>query len=523
MSNGEPLDVDACYRAVRSKDHRFDGVFYSAVSSTGIYCRPSCAAITPKKQNLSYYRTAAAAQAAGFRACKRCRPDAAPGSPEWNVRTDLVARAMRLIADGVVDRDGVSGLATAIGYSDRQLNRQLVAELGVGPAALARSQRARTARILLETSGIAISDIAFAAGFSSIRQFNDTIREVFGTSPTQLRTRASALSAMSTMDRPSGSVTVRLSYRQPMNVRGVLDFLGQRAVRGIEEYRDGTFTKSLPLPHGSGVVALSAPATTSGAAEQPDWIVCELWLDDLRDLTAAVQRCRRLLDLDCDPMAIDGSLADDPMLRSLVLANPGSRMPGSLDINEVAFRVVIGQQVSTAGARTVAGGLVERYGQPLSTAVGSVTHVFPTPTAIAEADPDHLAMPSSRKRAIKALATALAEGSIVLSPGSDWDRVGEQLVALHGIGPWSVAAIRMRGLGDPDVFLPTDLGIQKAVRALGADGSPAAMERDSQLWRPWRSYATHLLWASLAAVSQPTDVAPKARAQARDHTTKGRA
>ena len=509
MSQGQPLDDAACYRAVRGKDARFDGVFYSGVSTTGIYCRPSCPAITPKRENLTFYRTAAAAQAAGFRACKRCRPDAAPGSPEWNVRTDLVGRAMRLIADGVVDRDGVAGLAAAVGYSERQVNRLLLAELGVGPAALARSQRARTARILLETASISISDVAFAAGFASIRQFNDTIREVFATTPSQLRARAAGSPTESSEDNnPAGSIVVRLSYRQPMDVLGVLDFLGNRAVVGIEEYRDGTFTKSLPLPHGNGVVALSVPTIGRANTNERGWIRCELWLDDVRDLTAAVQRCRRLLDLDADPTAIDGSLSEDPTLRSLVQANPGHRMPGSLDVNEVAFRVVIGQQVSTTGARTVAGRLVAQYGQPLKTSVGTVTHSFPTPEALVEADPNHLAMPSSRKRAIKALAVALAEQSIVLSPGSDWDEVGEQLLALPGIGPWTVAAVRMRGLGDPDVFLSTDLGIQKAMSARGVDPDPKSIASHARAWRPWRSYATHLLWASLdSARSAPAGTA----------------
>lgn len=507
MSNAQQLDDEACYRAVRGKDARFDGVFYSGVSSTGIYCRPSCPAITPKKSNLSYYRTAAAAQEAGYRACKRCRPDVAPGSPEWNVRSDLVGRTMRLIADGAIDRSGVGGLAAAVGYSERQLNRQLVSEVGVGPLALARAQRARTARILLETSPISISDVAFAAGFSSIRQFNDTIREIFAATPSQLRRAAKRSSRAEPTDDPSGSITVRLAYRKPMNVRAALDFLGRRSVEGIEEYRDGIYLRSLTLPRGSGVVALSIPreaiprhAVNRGALKAMDstgWVVCELWLDDLRDLTAAVQRCRRMLDLDSDPVAIDEHLAQDPVLRPLVAASPGHRMPGSTDPNEVAFRVVIGQQVSTAGAKTVASRLVAAYGPQLKTPVGTVTRTFPTPTALVDADPATLAMPASRERAIRSLAMALAAESVVLSAGSDWDDVQQSLLAIHGIGPWSVAAIRMRGLGDPDVFLPSDLGIHKAMSRLGEPADPKSLDARSQAWRPWRSYTTHHLWASL--------------------------
>ena len=513
MADVEVLDVAACYRAVCGKDGRFDGVFYFGVSSTKIYCRPSCPANTAKRSNLTYYQTAAAAQEAGFRACKRCRPDAAPGSPEWNVRSDSVARTMRLITDGVVDRVGVAGLAREVGYSERQLNRQLVAELGVGPLALARAQRARSARILLETSTIPISDVAFAVGFNSIRQFNDTIRDVFDTTPSELRDRSGKRFKLRRGDRdtsgvkgggadpPTGSVRVRLAYREPMNVRGVLDFLGQRSVVGIEDYRHGVFYKSLALPHGAGVAALRVSTETVGAREGLGWVDCDLWLDELRDLTAAVARCRRMLDLDSDPVAIDECLAQDPFLRRLVLANPGSRMPGSTDPNEVAFRVVIGQQVSTAGARTVAGRLVQQYGRPLQTPVGHVTHSFPTPGELAEADPAAFAMPASRMRAIKALATALADESLVLSVGSDWQDVESAMLRLHGIGPWTVAAVRMRGLGDPDVLLSTDLGVQKALAGLGFAGSPRELESSSQAWRPWRSYTTHHLWASLDAAS----------------------
>mgnify|MGYP001163047970 CR=1 FL=1 len=504
MSDPQSLDDEACYRAVCGKDARFDGVFYSGVSSTGIYCRPSCPAVTPKKSNLSYYRIAAAAQEAGYRACKRCRPDAAPGSPEWNVRGDLAGRTMRLIADGAIDRSGVGGLAAAVGYSERQLNRQLVSEVGVGPLALARAQRARTARILLETSSLSISDVAFAAGFSSIRQFNDTIREVFAETPSQLRLRAPGARRRGAAADPSGSITVRLAYRRPMNVRAALDFLGRRSVDGIDEYRDGTYLRSLILPRGSGVVALSIPGDTgmrarSTATGRTAWVACELWLDDLRDLTAAVQRCRRMLDLDSDPVAIDDHLARDPVLRPLVAASPGHRMPGSTDPNEVAFRVVLGQQVSTAGAKTVASRLVAAYGADLKTPVGSVIRTFPTPAALVNADPAKLAMPNSRKRAIRSLALALADESVVLSAGSDWDDVQQALLSIHGIGPWTVAAIRMRGLGDPDVFLPTDLGIQKAMSRLGEPADPKSLDARSQAWRPWRSYTTHHLWSSLDA------------------------
>lgn len=484
------MDDDACYEAARSRDARFDGVFFGGVRTTGIYCRPSCPAVTPKRANMTFYRTAAAAQAAGYRSCKRCRPDAAPGSPEWNVRADVVSRAMRLISDGVVDREGVGGLAGSLGYSERHLNRQLAAEVGAGPLALARAQRARTARTLLETTALSVTDVAFAAGFASVRQFNDTIRDVFAATPTQLRARRHEPLG------DSAALKVRLPFRQPLDAAGLLRFLGKRAVPGIEEYSidalgSPVYRRSLRLPHGFGIASLTAgPADAS-------YLNCEFALDDLRDLAAAVQRCRRLLDLDCDPRAIDEALGSDPVLAPLVAVHAGRRMPGTVDADEIAVRIVIGQQVSVAGARTIAGRLTERYGELLAHPIGSVTHAFPSAAALAQADPGHLPMPNSRKRAIKALTDALATGQVVLGPGSDWDEASAALIALHGIGPWTVAAIRMRGLGDPDVCLSSDLGIKYAVEKLGFPSAPADIDSLARQWKPWRSYATHHLWASL--------------------------
>ncbi|HWC38015.1 MAG TPA: Ada metal-binding domain-containing protein, partial [Acidimicrobiales bacterium] len=242
-------EFDQCYRAVKSRDARFDGWFFTAVTSTGIYCRPSCPALTPKRSNVRFFATAAAAQLAGFRACKRCRPDATPGSPEWNGRADLVARAMRLIADGIVDREGVTGLAARLSYSERHLNRLLVAEVGAGPLALARAQRAHTARLLIETTDLGFAHVAFASGFASIRQFNDTIRAVFASNPTRLRQHHSR------QHEPSGGVSLRLSFRQPLHRPGVLGFLAARAVPGVEDGGDSTYRRTLRLPHGGGVVA----------------------------------------------------------------------------------------------------------------------------------------------------------------------------------------------------------------------------------------------------------------------------
>jgi AraC family transcriptional regulator of adaptative response / DNA-3-methyladenine glycosylase II len=473
-------DFEQCYRAVEAKDARFDGWFFTAVRTTGIYCRPSCPARTPYPKNVEFFPTAAAAQRAGYRACKRCRPDASPGSPEWDPRGDVVARAMRLIGDGVVDREGVSGLARRLAYSDRQLHRLLVAELGAGPLALARAQRAQTARVLIETTDLRIADIAFASGFASIRQFNDTIREVFATTPSAMRTRSGPRVE-------PGSITVRLAARRPFAGADVLGFLGARTVTGIEALDGGTYQRSLALPNGNAVLAL-----TPG----PDAVTGTFRLDDLRDLTAAVARTRRLFDLDADPVAVDAALARDPVLRSLVRRRPGLRVPGHPDGFELVVRAVVGQQVSVAGARTILGRLVTKYGKPLDAPIGSVTHRFPDAATMASIEPEDLPMPRARAAALREVAAAVADGQVVIDPGVDRDELRSKLLALPGIGPWTVEYVLMRAVGDPDAFLASDLGVRRALEARGLDGrTPAATERSAG-WSPWRAYANAHLWAS---------------------------
>ncbi len=474
------LDFDRCYGAVRSKDARFDGWFIAAVTSTGIYCRPGCPAVTPKPENVRFFRTAAAAHEAGFRACKRCRPDAAPGSPEWNLRADLVGRAMRLIADGVVDREGIGGLARRLGYSERHVHRQLVTELGAGPQAIARAQRAQTARILIESSALPFSDVAFAAGFSSIRQFNDTIREVFARTPTELR-------KLRREETSPAGLLLRLPYRPPFDP-GALAFLGDRCVPGIEAFDGVTYRRSLPLPHGPGVVEL---------APRDGHVRCALWLEDLRDLTAAVQRCRSLLDLDADPVAVAEHLGEDEVLRPLVRRSPGRRIPGTADPFELAVRAVLGQQVSVSGARTLAARLVAARGKPLTSPSGAITHVFPAPDALAEADLAEVGMPESRRRALRSLGAAVADARLVLDRGADRERAVADLQALPGIGPWTASYVALRALGDPDVFLAGDLGVRKAATKLGLPGNPQALGRVAERWRPWRSYAVLHLWGSV--------------------------
>ena len=469
-------DFERCYRAVQSKDARFDGWFVTAVLTTRIYCRPSCPVRPPHAKNMRFYPTAAAAQQAGFRACKRCRPDASPGSPEWNVRADVVARAMRLIADGVVDREGVTGLARRLGYSTRQLERHLLSEVGAGPLALARAQRAHTARLLVETTSLPFAQVAFAAGFASIRQFNDTVRLVFALTPTELRTRAKTSAASA-----PGTLSFRLPFRQPLCPDNLFGHLAATAVPGCEEHRDGAYRRTLRLPNGNGIVALTP---------RPDHVECRLALDDIRDVPTAISRGRRLLDLDADPEAVDELLAADPWLAPHVHKAPGRRVPRTVDEAEFAVRAVLGQQVSTAAARTHAARLVARHGTPITDPDGGLTHVFPTPEELTALDPSDLRVPAARRRTLAALVAALADGSVELGAGTDWDRARPQLAALPGVGPWTIETIAMRALGDPDAFPFGDAGARRAAAELDID-LPAHAER----WRPWRAYAVQHLWA----------------------------
>ncbi|WP_446666160.1 AlkA N-terminal domain-containing protein [Flexivirga sp. B27] len=480
-------DPQTCMAAVRSRDARFDGWFVTAVRTTGIYCRPSCPATPPKARNITFYPSAAAAQAQGFRACKRCRPDASPGSPEWNARADLVARAMRLIADGVVDRDGVDGLSRRLGYSTRQVERQLRAELGAPPLALARAQRAQTARILIETTTLPLTQVAHAAGFGSIRAFNDTIRAVFAQAPRELRSKSRVSDVGVDVGGAWHHLQLRLPFRRPLCVDNLFGHLVATAVPGVEEWRDGAYRRTMRLPHGPAVVALR-PAD--------GYVAARVWLRDLADLPVAISRSRWLLDLDADPEAIDAHLATDECLEPMVRAVPGRRVPRTVDGAELALRLVIGQQISTRAARTHTARLVEAYGAPVDDPDGGLTAMFPEPAALAAASDETLAMPRSRRDTLRGLAAALADGEIDVSPSADQDRTRQQLLALPGIGPWTVEGVAMRALGDPDAFLATDLGVRQAMSRLGLPDSGRAQQARAEPWRPWRAHAIQHLWAS---------------------------
>ena len=506
-------DFDRCYRAVQSRDPRFDGWFFTAVTSTGIYCRPSCPALTPKRQNVCFFPTAAAAQRAGFRACLRCRPDAAPGSPEWLGRADVASRALKLVLDGVVDRHGVSGLAARLGYGARQLHRVLVAVVGTGALALARAQRAQTARVLIESSDLSMAQVTFASGFASVRQFNDTVRAVFGRTPSQLR-QAARRRAGGGGDDVAGvpAVTVRLAYRRPFDDGGLFGFLGARAVPGLEDGDDHSHTRSLRLAHGDGAVQLEAG---------DGYLEARFCLTDLRDLTSAIARCRHLANLDADPQAVDRALAEDPVLRPLVEARPGVRVPGSVDGFETAVRAVVGQQVSVAGARRLVARLVEACGGDPVPGHPEL-RAFPSPDALGallEGRDESLGLPAARRQALLGLCRAMSSEDLVIDAGVTPDELDGALQALPGIGPWTAQYVVLRALGHPDAFVATDLGACRGAKRLGLPDRPGALEERAERWRPWRAYAQMHLWSASAAGDGAGTTGAATRTRAREGRT----
>ncbi|WP_298871644.1 AlkA N-terminal domain-containing protein [uncultured Microbacterium sp.] len=470
------------YRVIQSRDRRFDGQFVTAVRSTGIYCRPSCPARTPKEENVTFYATSAAAHEAGYRACKRCLPEAAPGSPLWDVRGDVVARAMRLIADGVVDREGVPGLARRLGYSSRHLTRLLSAELGAGPLALARAHRAHTARALLVGTDLSSADVAFSAGFSSIRQFSETIGEVFGMTPSALRSRRSAATRT---EVAAGEIDLALPVRGPIDTVGLFGWMRAHAIPGVEEGDDRSFARVVRLPGG--------PAWFEVRRADDDRLRLRARLTALADLGTLIARVRRLFDLDADPLAIDDALARHPELASAVAAIPGVRVPGAMDADEMLLRAMIGQQISVASARTMQGRLAAELGEPASVAPEPMT-LFPPPAVIAERGLEVLRGPAARMRAIVEAAGALADGSLEIGPGDDGAEQRERLLAMRGIGPWTADYVRMRVLGDPDVLLPGDVAARAGAAQLGLPSDPAGFTAWSQRLAPWRSYAMAHYW-----------------------------
>ena len=487
------------YRAMQARDSRFDGLFIAGVHSTGIYCRPSCPAVTPKPGNVSFYLTAAAAHEAGLRACKRCLPDAVPGSPEWDLRDDLAARAMRLIADGVVEREGVPGLAARLGYTPRHLTRVLSAELGAGPLALARAHRAQTARALLTNTELPAADVAYASGFGSIRQFNDTIRSVYERTPLELRATARrSRTPRSPVQRAmpahvdSGLVRLRLPARPPFDAAGVFAWLAARAVERVETASADRYARSLLLPSGPADLAVTADG---------DGVEVTARLTSLVDLPPLVARVRRLFDLDADAVAIDSALASDPSLAGSVRATPGIRLPGALDAHELVFRALIGQQVSVAAARTALSRLAGELGEAFPG--DAERRLFPTAAAIAAEGHRVLRGPAARIRTVIDVATRLDHGDLVVAAERSREDLQADLIAIPGIGPWTAGYLAMRVTRAPDVLLVSDLALRGGAERLGLPAEASALAARGRRWAPWRSYASMHLWRATGAAAAP--------------------
>ena len=477
------LDPARCYQAALRRDARFDGRFFAGVKTTGIYCRPICRVRPAKPENVRWFACAAAAEAAGFRPCRRCRPEAAPGTPAWNGTSAVVSRALRLIASGAP----AAGLADHLGLGARQLRRLFATHLGVSPAEVMRARRVHFARTLIDETDLPMAEVAFAAGFGSIRDFNHALRTRFGRPPTVLRR---ARGRCGPLGGGSG-LTVRLPYRPPFDWEGLLDFLALRATPGVETVAGGVYRRTIALGDACGTIEVRAAA---GEAH----LLMRVHLARPERLLEVVARARRMFDLDADPLLIAGRLGSGPLLGPLLARRPGLRVPGAWDGFELAVRAVLGQQVTVCGATTLAGRLVSAFGAPLERPEDGLTHLFPGPETLASADVVSVGLPRARAATIRALATAVARGDLVLDASRGLEDAIARLGAVPGIGPWTAHYIAMRALGEPDAFPAADLGLR---HALGNGAGPLAPARVAQLaeaWRPWRAYAALHLWTGAA-------------------------
>jgi AraC family transcriptional regulator of adaptative response / DNA-3-methyladenine glycosylase II len=472
------LDADVCYRAVTSRDPRFDGRFFTGVESTGIYCRPVCPARTPRRDNVRFFACAAAAAEAGFRPCKRCRPETSPGTPAWMGSSATVSRALRLISEGFLDSAGVDELAGVLGVGARHLRRLFDEHLGASPRSVALTRRVHFARALLDQTPLPITEIAFSAGFSSVRRFNDAFRKVFETSPSRVRTGVGAGGAPVTL-------RLRLPFRPPLDWEALIEFHRARAIPGVEAVAT-TYRRSVEVDGTAGEIEVHPPG-------EGNYVHLVVSAGLSRSLSRVVERVRRVFDLDADPSGIAAHLERDRGLAALVRRRPGLRVPGAWDGFEVAVRAIVGQQVSVAGAATILGRIVERYGRAVELGNG-VTRLFPTPERLARARLSRAGVTPGRERAICALARAVCDGDVDLRrPAALGDTV-DRLTSIEGIGAWTAHYVAMRGCGDPDAFPAGDMHLMRAANAaLGARTEAALVER-AAAWRPWRAYAAIHLW-----------------------------
>jgi AraC family transcriptional regulator, regulatory protein of adaptative response / DNA-3-methyladenine glycosylase II len=479
------LDHDACYRAIVQRDARFDGRFFTAVKTTGIYCRPVCPARTPLSRNVMFFPTAAAAQEAGFRPCLRCRPETAPDLGAWRGTSNTVSRALSLIELGALDEDDVETLAGRLGLGERQLRRLFRQHLGASPVAVAQTRRIHLAKQLIHETRLPMAEIAFASGFGSVRRFNETFRDLFGRPPSELR----RVSGPDRSAGPQGEIVLLLRYHPPYDWPAMLEFLRRRAIAGVESVGADRYARSVELNgvHGTVTVQRGAGNALRATVRFPK----------LSALPTIIARLRRVFDLAADPVAIAAHLAKDPALAPLVKARPGLRVPGAWDGFELAIRAVLGQQITVTAAATLAARLVAAHGQRRGAADAEITHVFPSPTALASADLTSLGMPRSRAAALSAVAAAAVADPHLFDANCGLEDAVKRLRSIRGVGEWTAQYIALRQLREPDAFPAADLGLLRAIggREQRRPSSSQLLDR-ANAWRPWRAYAAQHLWAS---------------------------
>ncbi|WP_438015059.1 AlkA N-terminal domain-containing protein [Sorangium sp. So ce315] len=497
------LDEDACYRALETRDPRFDGRFFTGVRSTGIYCRPICPARTPKRERCVFFPSAAAAQEAGYRPCLRCRPEASPGTPAWLGTSAVVSRALRLIAEGALDDADAPALAARLGVGERHLRRLFLRHVGASPLAVAQTRRLLFAKKLLDETALSMTKVALSSGFSSVRRFNDAIRAAYARTPRELRQAASRRAGGAA--RAGGGapdIALRLPFRPPLDWGALAGFLGARAIPGVESAGPGVYRRTVRVAGGHGVVEVRP------VPGEP-WLLARLRLPGTEGLIHCAERLRRLFDLGADPDAIAAHLGADPRLAPLLAAAPGVRVPGAWDGFELAVRAILGQQVSVRAATQLAGRLVARHGEPLSLRGGLVSpdggeglrYVFPAPEVLAAADLTDLGLPRARAATITALAARVAAGEVALDASRGLEETVRALVGVPGIGAWTAHYIAMRALREPDAFPATDLGLRRALGGV----SGADLLAMAEAWRPWRAYAAMLLWTADAQGARPVE------------------
>ena len=501
------MDRTACYRAISTRDARFDGRLFVGVKTTGIYCRPICPARTPKFENISFYPCAAAAQEAGFRPCLRCRPETSPDLAFWRGTTNTVSRALALIEAGGLDEADVEGLANRLGVGARQLRRLFHKHVGASPIAVAQTRRVLLAKQLIHETSLPMAEVALAAGFNSVRRFNETFLDLFGRSPATLRRGRDKTRSRDNIHREAGALSVRLAYRPPYDWEAMLAFLGARAIPGIETVSGNTYRRTISIGNNSGVIRV-APADKNR-------VDVSIRFPDMAALPQIIARVRRVFDLAADPDTIGAHLSFDPKLAPLVSARPGLRVPGAWDGFELAVRAIFGQQITVPAATRLLGKLVEAHGMRLPAGMKEnegLSHLFPSPARLATADLANLGMPGARAIAVSSLARNISADPAIFSRGASLEEAITQLRALPGIGEWTAQYIAMRELREPDAFPAADIGLLRAmVSADGRRPSPAELLSRAERWRPWRAYAALHLWAADIA---PPIAAGKTQARA---------